>query len=103
MTAATRSGDDALIQVQNLKMHFPVTKGIILKRTVGAVKAVDGLNFSIRKGETLIDTALTLNAMRPDILVVRHPNSGAVDLLAKPVDAAVISGLLSRFARGQRG
>jgi len=53
MTAETRSGGDALIQVQNLKMHFPVTKGIILKRTVGAVKAVDGLSFSIRKGETL--------------------------------------------------
>ena len=40
---------------------------------------------SIRKGETLIDTALTLNAMRPDLLVVRHPNSGAVDLLAQKV------------------
>jgi aspartate carbamoyltransferase catalytic subunit len=40
---------------------------------------------SIRKGETLIDTALTLNAMRPDILVVRHSRSGAVDLLAQKV------------------
>ena len=37
---------------------------------------------SVKKGETLIDTALTLNAMRPDLLVVRHPMSGAVDLLA---------------------
>ena len=36
---------------------------------------------SIKKGETLVDTALTLNAMRPDLLVVRHPHSGAVDLL----------------------
>ena len=35
---------------------------------------------SIKKGETLIDTALTLNAMHPDLLVVRHPHSGAVDL-----------------------
>jgi aspartate carbamoyltransferase catalytic subunit len=40
---------------------------------------------SVRKGETLIDTALTLNAMRPDLLVVRHPMSGAVDLLAQKV------------------
>jgi aspartate carbamoyltransferase catalytic subunit len=46
---------------------------------------------SIRKGETLIDTALTLNAMRPDLLVVRHPHSGAVDLLAQKVDCAVIN------------
>ncbi len=40
---------------------------------------------SVKKGETLIDTALTLNAMRPDILVVRHPQSGAVELLAQKV------------------
>ncbi|MBM9593342.1 aspartate carbamoyltransferase catalytic subunit [Roseitranquillus sediminis] len=46
---------------------------------------------SIRKGETLIDTALTLNAMRPDLLVVRHPHSGAVDLLAQKVNCAVLN------------
>ncbi len=46
---------------------------------------------SIKKGETLIDTAMTLNAMRPDILVARHPNSGAVGLLAEKVDCAVIN------------
>ena len=42
---------------------------------------------SIKKGETLVDTALTLNAMRPDLLVVRHPHSGAVDLLAQKLIA----------------
>ena len=46
---------------------------------------------SIRKGETLIDTALTLNAMQPDILVVRHPHSGAVDLLSQKVNCAVLN------------
>ena len=46
---------------------------------------------SVAKGETLVDTALTLNAMRPDILVVRHPQSGAVDLLAQKVDCAVLN------------
>lgn len=46
---------------------------------------------SIKKGETLIDTALTLNAMHPDLLVVRHPNSGAVDLLAQKVNGAVLN------------
>ncbi len=46
---------------------------------------------SIKKGETLIDTALTLNAMHPDLLVVRHPNSGAVNLLAEKVNAAVLN------------
>ncbi|MEM8591675.1 MAG: aspartate carbamoyltransferase catalytic subunit [Pseudomonadota bacterium] len=46
---------------------------------------------SIKKGETLIDTALTLNAMHPDLLVVRHPHSGAVDLLAQKVNCAVLN------------
>jgi aspartate carbamoyltransferase catalytic subunit len=46
---------------------------------------------SMRKGETLIDTAITLNAMHPDILVVRHHASGAVELLARKVDCSVIN------------
>ncbi|MEM8787699.1 MAG: aspartate carbamoyltransferase catalytic subunit [Pseudomonadota bacterium] len=46
---------------------------------------------SLSKGETLIDTALTLNAMHPDILVVRHPQSGAVNLLASKVNCAVLN------------
>ena len=46
---------------------------------------------SVKKGETLIDTALTLNAMHPDLLVVRHPHSGAVDLLAQKVNGAVLN------------
>ena len=46
---------------------------------------------SVQKGETLIDTAVTLNAMRPDILVVRHHAAGAVELLAQKVDCSVIN------------
>src|SRR6516164_5401179 len=46
---------------------------------------------SIKKGETLIDTAMTLNAMHPDVLVVRHPESGAVQLLSEKVNCAVIN------------
>ena len=46
---------------------------------------------SMRKGETLMDTAVTLNAMHPDILVVRHHASGAVELLARKVDGSVIN------------
>jgi aspartate carbamoyltransferase catalytic subunit len=46
---------------------------------------------SLKKGETLIDTALTLNAMHPDLLVVRHPHSGAVNLLAQKVTCAVLN------------
>jgi aspartate carbamoyltransferase catalytic subunit len=46
---------------------------------------------SIKKGETLIDTAMTLNAMHPDALVVRAPDSGAVQLLSEKVNCAVIN------------
>jgi len=46
---------------------------------------------SIKKGETLIDTAMTLNAMHPDVLVVRHPESGAVKLLSEKVNCVVIN------------
>jgi aspartate carbamoyltransferase catalytic subunit len=46
---------------------------------------------SVKKGETLVDTAMTLNAMHPDILVVRHHASGAVALLAQKVDGSVVN------------
>ena len=56
----------------------------------------DVVNMSVRtssmaKGETLIDTAMTLNAMRPDILVIRHEAAGAVEPLAQKVDCSVIN------------
>ena len=46
---------------------------------------------SISKGETLIDTAMTINAMKPDLLVVRHGASGAAELLARKVSCSVIN------------
>ncbi len=42
-----------LLQVENLQVHFPVMQGIIWQKQVGAIKAVDGLNFAIQQGETL--------------------------------------------------
>ncbi len=48
-------------------------------------------NSSVAKGETLLDTAMTINAMHPDFLVVRHQSSGAVELLAQQVTCAVIN------------
>jgi aspartate carbamoyltransferase catalytic subunit len=46
---------------------------------------------SVKKGETLIDTAMTINAMHPDFIVVRHPESGAVHLLSRKVNCAVVN------------
>lgn len=53
MTTTGNSSSEYIIQVRDLKMHFPITRGIIFQRQVGAVKAVDGLDFDIRTGETL--------------------------------------------------
>jgi aspartate carbamoyltransferase catalytic subunit len=46
---------------------------------------------SVQKGETLLDTAMTLNAMHPDVLVIRHQDSGAAELLSQKVDCSVIN------------
>ena len=61
------------------------------KRLGGSVLNISVAGSSVKKGETLLDTATTLNAMHPDILVVRHNCAGAAKLLSQHVDAAVIN------------
>ncbi|MFD2237702.1 aspartate carbamoyltransferase catalytic subunit [Aureimonas populi] len=61
------------------------------KRLGADVMNMSVANSSVKKGETLIDTAMTLNAMRPDILVVRHHSAGAVALLAQKVACSVVN------------
>jgi oligopeptide/dipeptide ABC transporter ATP-binding protein len=53
LTKEERPERENLLEVTNLQKYFPVTRGIVLQRQVGAVKAVDGVTFSVRKGETL--------------------------------------------------
>jgi oligopeptide/dipeptide ABC transporter ATP-binding protein len=52
-SVGTAVASDTLIEVQDLKMHFPLTQGIIFQRVVGHVRAVDGISFSIERGKTL--------------------------------------------------
>jgi aspartate carbamoyltransferase catalytic subunit len=61
------------------------------KRLGADVVNMSAASSSVSKGETLIDTAATLNAMSPDLLVVRHPSSGAAELLARKVGCSVIN------------
>ena len=61
------------------------------KRLGGDVINIAVAASAIKKGETLVDTAMTLNAMHPDVLVVRHPDAGAVKLLSEKVTCAVIN------------
>lgn len=65
---------------------------IAARRLSADVTALSPRTSSVAKGETLIDTAVTLNAMHPDVLVVRHPDSGAVKLLADKVNCGVVNG-----------
>ena len=53
MNAKSHTDVEPLLRVEGLKMHFPVTEGVIMQRTVAHVKAVDGVSFSIAPGETL--------------------------------------------------
>ena len=61
------------------------------KRLGADVMNMNVATSSVQKGETLIDTAVTLNAMHPDIIVVRHHSAGAVELLSQKVDCSVIN------------
>ncbi len=61
------------------------------KRLGADVMNMSVANSSVKKGETLIDTAMTLNAMHPDILIIRHGSAGAAALLAQKVDCSVVN------------
>ena len=61
------------------------------KRLGADVMNMSASSSSMRKGETLMDTAITLNAMHPDIIIVRHHASGAVELLARKLDCSVVN------------
>jgi len=61
------------------------------KRLGADVMNMSVASSSVKKGETLIDTAITLNAMRPDILIIRHQSAGAAALLAQKVGCSVVN------------
>ena len=88
---------EALAGLTQINMFFEnSTRTLASFELAGKRLGADVMNMalgasSIKKGETLIDTAMTLNAMNPDLLVVRHPHSGAVDLLAQKVNCAVLN------------
>ncbi|MEM9475954.1 MAG: aspartate carbamoyltransferase catalytic subunit [Pseudomonadota bacterium] len=88
---------DALAGLTQINMFFEAsTRTQASFELAGKRLGADVMNMglqasSIKKGETLIDTAMTLNAMHPDLLVVRHPHSGAVNLLADKVNCAVLN------------
>ncbi len=73
--------DSVLLRVQDLTMHFPITRGIIFQRKVGAVRAVDGLTFDLFKGETMGlvgESGCGKSTTGRAILQLHRPTSGSV-------------------------
>ncbi|MEM9343214.1 MAG: aspartate carbamoyltransferase catalytic subunit [Pseudomonadota bacterium] len=97
LNRSAQKHSDALTGLTQINMFFEAsTRTQSSFEVAGKRLGADVMNMamqasSIRKGETLIDTALTLNAMHPDLLVVRHPHSGAVNLLAEKVNCSVLN------------
>lgn len=97
LNKSDQKSSDALRGLTQINMFFEnSTRTQASFELAGKRLGADVMNMSmqsssLKKGETLIDTALTLNAMHSDLLVVRHPHSGAVNLLAEKVNCAVLN------------
>jgi aspartate carbamoyltransferase catalytic subunit len=92
-----RKADDRLRGLTQFNVFFENSTRTLFsfevagKRLGATVANFHAAGSSVHKGETLIDTALTLDAMRPDVLVIRHSSTGAAAQVAAAVDCAVIN------------
>ena len=97
LNRATAKHDDRLAGLTQINAFFEnSTRTLLSFEIAGKRLGMDVVNMhaaqsSVKKGETLIDTAVTLNAMRPDMIVIRHDASGAVALIADKVDCPVLN------------
>ncbi|MCE7795831.1 aspartate carbamoyltransferase catalytic subunit [Sphingobium sufflavum] len=95
--AASRKHDGRLEGLTQINAFFEnSTRTLLSFEIAGKRLGADVINMhaaqsSVKKGETLIDTAVTLNAMRADVIVIRHQSSGAVRLIADRVDCPVLN------------
>jgi oligopeptide transport system ATP-binding protein len=81
-TTTTNGKDETLLRVKDLKMYFPITQGIIFQRRVGDIKAVDGISFEIKRGETLGlvgESGCGKSTTGRAILQLHRPTGGAVE------------------------
>ena len=97
LNRATTKHDDRLSGLTLINAFFEnSTRTLLSFEIAGKRLGADVVNMqvgasSVKKGETLIDTAVTLNAMRADMIVIRHQSSGAVQLIADKVDCPVLN------------
>jgi len=96
----SKKNGKALIRVENLKKYFPITRGILFQREVGSVKAVDGLNFEIKEGETLGlvgESGCGKSTTGRAILQLHKPTAGKV--FYEDTELTELSGDQMRLAR----
>jgi oligopeptide transport system ATP-binding protein len=98
----TQVGTETLVDVRDLVMHFPITQGIVFQRAVGQVRAVDGISFSIQKGQTLGlvgESGSGKTTIGRTIIRLYKPTSG--EILFKNQDMAKMQGEQLRQVRQQ--
>jgi oligopeptide transport system ATP-binding protein len=92
---------ERILEVRDLVKHFPLTHGIVLKRTIGAIKAVDGVSFDLHRGETLGvvgESGCGKSTLAKLLMALERPTSGEVQI--KGVDMAKARGAeLKRMRR----
>ncbi|MSQ34102.1 MAG: ATP-binding cassette domain-containing protein [Dehalococcoidia bacterium] len=87
-----------LLEVRNLVKHFPVTRGLILQRQVGAVKAVDGVDFSVQRGETfgmVGESGCGKTTTGKMVLLLERPTRGEILFEGKDINTLKGPGLRS--------
>src|SRR5581483_768942 len=100
-TTSVAGKGDVLVNVSDMRVYFPVTAGLIFQRKVADVKAVDGLNFAIRKGETLGlvgESGCGKSTTGRAILQLYRPTTGTVNFDGHEL-TKMKSGELRRFRR----
>ncbi|HLZ73121.1 MAG TPA: dipeptide ABC transporter ATP-binding protein [Dehalococcoidia bacterium] len=101
VTASTAAVGDVLVNVSDLRVYFPVTAGLIFQRKVADVKAVDGINFAIKKGETLGlvgESGCGKSTTGRAILQLYRPTTGSINFDGREL-TKMKSGELRRFRR----
>ena len=86
-----KANAESILEVRDLVKHFPLTQGVVVKRQVGAIKAVDGVSFDLHRGETLGvvgESGCGKSTLAKLLMALERPTSGSVRVNGKDITAA---------------
>ncbi|WP_169948390.1 ABC transporter ATP-binding protein [Microbispora sp. H11081] len=86
-----RANAESILEVRDLVKHFPLTQGVVVKRQIGAIKAVDGVSFDLHRGETLGvvgESGCGKSTLAKLLMALERPTSGSVRVNGKDITAA---------------